>query len=167
METPFILLAPVGWFLLRRREGSHDDARVRPDGRLSSLFAVFAVVLYGCYAAYVPFDNWTFLRFLLPAIALLLLLCALAVSELGARLHSFPREVPARRVFRRVSGLAVGCHGFQAACAARSAIGCHWRVRAGSSAAKRNCVLDISLGEYPVLLWPADSPLGLAPCRLA
>jgi hypothetical protein len=90
METPFILLAPVGWFLLRRREGSHDDARVRPGGRLSSLFAVFAVVLYGCYAAYVPFDNWTFLRFLLPAIALLLLLCALTVSELGARLPSFP-----------------------------------------------------------------------------
>ena len=89
METAFILLAPVGWFLLRRREGSDDDAGVRTGGRLSNLFAVFAVVLYGCYATYLPFDNWTFLRFLLPAISLLLLLCALTVSELGERLHSF------------------------------------------------------------------------------
>ncbi len=89
METPFILLAPVGWFLLRRREDSHDDARFRPKGRLSSLFVAFAVTLYACYAVYVPFDNWTFLRFLLPAISLLLLLCALTVCDLGERLHSF------------------------------------------------------------------------------
>ncbi len=78
METPFILLAPVGWFLLRQRKSSQ-----------SGLFVVFAVALYACYAVYVPFDNWTFLRFLLPAIALLLLLCAVAVSDLSERLPSF------------------------------------------------------------------------------
>jgi len=89
METPFILLAPAGWFLLRRLEGSHDDPRFGASGRLSGLFVVFAGALYGCYAVYVPFDNWTFLRFLLPAISLLLLLCALTVSDLGERLHSF------------------------------------------------------------------------------
>ena len=89
METPFILLAPAGWFLLRRREGSHDDSRLCASGRLSGLFVVFAVVLYGCYAVYLPFDNWTFLRFLLPAVSLLLLLCAITVSDLGERLHSF------------------------------------------------------------------------------
>jgi hypothetical protein len=76
METPFILLAAVGWFLLGRRE------------RLSHLFIVFAAALYGCYAIYLPFDNWTFLRFLLPAIALLLLLCAAAASHFGQRLRS-------------------------------------------------------------------------------
>jgi len=90
METPFILLAPVGWFLLRRREGSQDDSRVRERGRLSGLFVVFAVALYACYATYLPFDNWTYLRFLLPAISLLLLLCALTVSDLGERLPSLP-----------------------------------------------------------------------------
>ncbi len=89
METPFILLAPAGWFLLKRREGSHDDARARERGRLSGLFVVFAVALYGCYATYLPFDNWTYLRFLLPAISLLLLYCALTVYDLGERLDSF------------------------------------------------------------------------------
>ena len=86
METPFVLLAPVGWFVLRRREASHDVSGVR---RLSNVLVVFGVALYACYAAYLPFDNWTFLRFLLPAISLLLLLCAVAVCEVGERLHSF------------------------------------------------------------------------------
>ena len=89
METPFILLAAAGWFLLRRRESSHADSRIAARGRLSNLFVVFVVALYGCYALYAPFDNWTFLRFLLPAISLLLLLCGLTVSDLGQRLNSF------------------------------------------------------------------------------
>ena len=90
-ETPFILLAPVGWFLLRGRAG----------GRLANLFVVFAVVLYGCYALYLPFDNWTFLRFLLPAISLLLLLSGLAVSDLSERV---PRLLPR---FLLVAGFVV------------------------------------------------------------
>ena len=89
IETPFVLLAPVGWYLLTRREGSQDDSHARARRRLSNLFVVFAVALYGCYAVYLPFDNWTFLRFLLPGISLLLLLCGLAVSSLGERLPSF------------------------------------------------------------------------------
>ena len=88
METPLILLAPAGWLALRRLEGSPDDARLRATGRLSGLFVAFAAALYACYAAYVPFDNWTFLRFLLPAISLLLLCCAAAVSDLGHRFRS-------------------------------------------------------------------------------
>jgi hypothetical protein len=47
------------------------------------------MVLYACYAVYVPFDDWTFLRFLLPAIALLLLLCSVVISEAGRRAPSF------------------------------------------------------------------------------
>jgi hypothetical protein len=89
METPFILLAPIGWFLLRRHENSHDDWRLGARGRFSNLVVAFAVAVYGCYAIYVPFDNWTFLRFLLPAIPLILLLCGLCVIELSERLHSF------------------------------------------------------------------------------
>jgi hypothetical protein len=89
METPFILLGVAGWFLLRRLEGSDDGSRFGTNGRFSALFVVFAMTLYGCYAVYVPFDNWTFLRFLLPAISLLLLLSAVAVSDLGQRLHPF------------------------------------------------------------------------------
>ena len=89
METPFILLAVFGWFLLRKRENSGDASRVPIRARSSHLFAAFTIVLYGCYAFYVPFDNWTFLRFLLPAISLLLILCGLAISHLGRQLNSF------------------------------------------------------------------------------
>jgi hypothetical protein len=88
METPVILLAPAGWFALRRLENSQDDSRVGAGGRLSGVLVVFVVVLYGCYAVYVPFDNWTFLRFLLPAISLLLLCCAVTVSDLAKRFSS-------------------------------------------------------------------------------
>lgn len=79
MESPLILLAPVAWVLLRRGNGR----------RFSNLFLAFVVVLYGCYALYFAFDNWTYLRFLLPAIAMLLVLCGLALSELIGRLGSF------------------------------------------------------------------------------
>ena len=90
METPFILLAVAGWFILRRGESSKGIRRFGAKGRFSNLVVAFVLVLYACYAIYLPFDNWTFLRFLLPAISLLLLLCGVAVSEFGVRLHSFP-----------------------------------------------------------------------------
>jgi hypothetical protein len=89
METPVILLAPVGWLLLRRREDGAASDRFGASGRWSSLILAFSVVLYGCYAFYTPFDNWTYLRFLLPAISLLWLLCAVALAHIGSRLHSF------------------------------------------------------------------------------
>jgi hypothetical protein len=74
-ESPFILLAGFGVILLHRAERQREDAThtTRPAG-LSLLFVAFAVTLYACYAFYLPFDNWTFLRFLLPGIALLLVL---------------------------------------------------------------------------------------------
>ena len=89
METPFILLAPVGWFLLRRREGSHDDARFRQGEGCQACSSRLRWLCTDVMPLYAPFDNWTFLRFLLPAISLLLLLCALTVCDLGERLHSF------------------------------------------------------------------------------
>ena len=73
-ETPFILLAVAGLVLIRGR------------ARLLVLFVAFAAALYAGYAFYTPFDNWTYLRFLLPAIPLLLLLCVVSVLYLSARL---------------------------------------------------------------------------------
>jgi hypothetical protein len=99
METPFILLGFAGWFLLRRREVSDGTGRVGVHGRFSNLILSFSLVLYACYAIYVPFDNWTFLRFLLPAIALLLTLCAVTLSAFGERLHSFHAKVLAVACF--------------------------------------------------------------------
>jgi hypothetical protein len=76
-ETLFIVLAVVGALVLAQRER-----------RLSWLIVAFVTTLYACYAFYLPFDDWLFLRFLLPGVALLLILCAAGVSHLSERLPS-------------------------------------------------------------------------------
>jgi hypothetical protein len=81
-ETLFILFAAVGAILLRRQERSRGG---KPN---SWLLVTFVVILYACYAFYLPFDNWLFLRFLLPAVTLLLILCSVSVSHLSAKLPS-------------------------------------------------------------------------------
>lgn len=60
LNSPFVLLALAAPLVARRR---HQTAML-----------VFFVVLLGCYVWYVPFAPWPFLRFLLPAIPLLLIL---------------------------------------------------------------------------------------------
>ena len=73
-ETPVIILALLApWF-------------VSPS--LSRLFLAISATLFASYAFYVPFDNWTYLRFLLPAIALLLILTSGVVLQLSLRLRS-------------------------------------------------------------------------------
>jgi hypothetical protein len=47
--------------------------------RFGSAIALFASALLLCYAFYVPFDNWPFLRFLLPGIPLLFIFFATIV----------------------------------------------------------------------------------------
>ncbi|HEX7140651.1 MAG TPA: hypothetical protein VF219_22555, partial [Vicinamibacterales bacterium] len=46
----------------------------------------FSLVLLGCYVFYLPFDNWTFLRFLMPALPLLFLFGASSCVALIERL---------------------------------------------------------------------------------
>jgi hypothetical protein len=76
-ETPLVLLAPVAVLFFHRSER-----------RLSWFFVAFSAALYACYAFYLPFDSWTYLRFLLPAIALILMLSAACMLELSASLSS-------------------------------------------------------------------------------
>lgn len=73
-ETPLILLAFVAPWLIR--------------SRLSWLWMAIVATVFVSYAFYVPFDNWTFLRFLLPAIALLLVLTSAVLRDLSERLPS-------------------------------------------------------------------------------
>jgi hypothetical protein len=63
-----------------------DDVGIR-DRRLVWLFLGFAAALALSYLFYIPFDDWTFLRFLLPAIPLLVVL---AVSVVFRVLASAP-----------------------------------------------------------------------------
>ncbi len=73
-ETPFILFALLTPWFIR--------------GPLSWLFVAITAILAASYALYLPFDNWTYLRFLLPAIPLLLILSG------GVVLHH-TRRLPA------------------------------------------------------------------------
>lgn len=73
-ETPLILLAFAAPLLIRTS--------------LSRLFIAVTATLFASYAFYVPFDNWTYLRFLLPAIALLLILTGAVIADVSQRLQS-------------------------------------------------------------------------------
>ncbi|HEY0285228.1 MAG TPA: STT3 domain-containing protein [Vicinamibacterales bacterium] len=73
-ETPLIVLALLAPWLIRTS--------------LSWLFVGMSATLFACYAFYRPFDNWTYLRFLLPAIPLLLILSGAAILHLSQRLSS-------------------------------------------------------------------------------
>jgi hypothetical protein len=73
-ETPLILLAFAAPFLISTS--------------LSWLFVAIIAALFASYAFYLPFDNWTYLRFLLPAIALMLILCGAVILRLSDRVQS-------------------------------------------------------------------------------
>jgi len=49
--------------------------------RFAWLALFFSVTLGACYLFYIPFEHWTYLRFLLPAIPLLLIASAIAVES--------------------------------------------------------------------------------------
>lgn len=71
-ETPIVLFAVVSPWLIR--------------APLRWLFAAVIVTTFACYAFYRPFDNWTYLRFLLPAIPLLLISSSAVMLQLARRL---------------------------------------------------------------------------------
>ncbi len=106
-QTPAWLLAALAPLLL--------------PGSLSALLAVLAGVTVALYLPYTVFDDWSFLRFLLPAIPLLLILmvasidaaCRRAVSRWTGRSAAGPALVRRCGVALAVlgTGLAVVCLG--------------------------------------------------------
>ena len=66
--APALLLAPFGFL------------RVRADRRSRAL-AVFAMVVIAAYLIYGVFDHWSYLRFLLPAMAVFAVFAAIALDE--------------------------------------------------------------------------------------
>jgi hypothetical protein len=61
-------------------------------GALSALYAAMFVVNLACYLPYVVFDDWAFVRFLLPTIPLVLILMAATIDAACRRLS--PRAAP-------------------------------------------------------------------------
>ena len=80
-HTPFPLLAFAAPFVL---------ARKRRDVLLALAMVVATCIVYFLYT---PFDEWTYIRFLLPAIALMLVLASAVGVELLTRV--FPRRLGA------------------------------------------------------------------------
>ncbi len=62
-----------------------------------ALFA-FAALVVGAYLVYAVFDDWSYLRFLLPAMAVLAVFTAV---ELSAWIGRWPIELSARRYCSR------------------------------------------------------------------
>ncbi|HEY2433646.1 MAG TPA: hypothetical protein VGI12_13305 [Vicinamibacterales bacterium] len=80
-HTPFLLLSVAGPFVLRR-----DSARAR----LAWISLAAAGLLVATYLAYTVFDDWWYIRFLLPALPMLL---ALSVATLRATARALPARV--------------------------------------------------------------------------
>jgi hypothetical protein len=86
-QGPFVflaLLAPLGW----RRGGPTESGRPRPP---LVAFIAFGGVLVAIYALYLTFDDWTYVRFLLPglpiALALAVTSARTSLRRLGAALR--------------------------------------------------------------------------------
>jgi hypothetical protein len=71
--SPLVLLAPLAWWAV-------------PASRRASVLAVMllAAALAVVYLAYRPFDEWWFLRFLVPSVALVAVLAACSLSAAAA-----------------------------------------------------------------------------------
>ena len=86
---------------------------VAPHGRRADMWLAIALSVVTCvlYSSYTPFDDWSYLRFLLPAIALMLVLASSVLVRAIERV--VPRHGPAR---------AGQCIQFGATCAVTAAI---------------------------------------------
>lgn len=73
-QTPFVLLALAAPFLLRGEPRARRAA-------IAGLACAATVVL--AYLFYTPFDHWTYLRFLLPALPILLALAAAGFARIA------------------------------------------------------------------------------------
>jgi hypothetical protein len=78
-QTPLVLVAATAPLLV--------------DCRRAAALLAFAVAVLACYAFYIPFDAWWYLRFLLPAYPALMVLTAAAVGALARRLPAPVRLV--------------------------------------------------------------------------
>jgi 4-amino-4-deoxy-L-arabinose transferase-like glycosyltransferase len=80
-QSPVVLLAIAAPLLWTSRRFTNGESRTRS---IVWMCAGFAVVVYLCYAFYLPFDAWWFLRFLLPAFPNVFVLMSAAILRIAA-----------------------------------------------------------------------------------
>jgi hypothetical protein len=71
-QGPLAFLFPAALWFRRRREGTRLELVI---------LAMFAATLWLLYLFYLPFDAWWYLRFLVPAVPIVLLVCADVVAR--------------------------------------------------------------------------------------
>ena len=98
-QTPVILVGLAAPFLLRR--AGHVAGRP-PRVALAWLMLVFAALVWACYLSYLVFDDWWYLRFLLPSYPMLVALASAALLIVTAA------NAGSSFVRRRATGTARG-----------------------------------------------------------
>ena len=140
-QTPFIALGLLAPWLVRRH-AAHDPPPLSRRG--TALLLAFAAVVCVSYVFYRPFgpDEWTYLRFLLPAYPALIVL-AVAVTIAAARGAAGPRT--------RADAFAVAVCALVAVWQAREAI------HRGAFAARAIERRYVDVGHYVETMLPADT----------
>jgi hypothetical protein len=89
-QTPAIIAAVAGpWLVWRYRSAAGATAVSQP---VLVAYALFVVVIYLCYAAYLPMEAWWGLRFFLPAFPVVMVFMSAALVR-GSALLPVPRVV--------------------------------------------------------------------------
>ena len=100
-QTPVILVGLAAPFLLRR---AGQVAGRPPRVALAWLMLAFAALVWACYLSYLVFDDWWYLRFLLPSYPMLIVLASAALLIVLQR-------TPAPRSFAAALLVLLAAHG--------------------------------------------------------
>jgi hypothetical protein len=103
-ETPVVILALAAPLVLRASRGFTPEARATACAWLGAIIIIFFL-----YLLYRPFDEWWYLRFILPVYPLLLALTGAVLVALATPLARVARPLPAVAVVAVVA--AVAWHG--------------------------------------------------------
>jgi hypothetical protein len=94
-QTPGVLLALAAPFVLSRRGQSRGGT---PQRTIAIMWLCFIAVVFLSYAFYIPFDEWWYLRFVLPAFPPLLVLTSIVIIAAITRLTRVGRDAVAAAI---------------------------------------------------------------------
>ncbi|PWT81643.1 MAG: hypothetical protein C5B57_10075 [Blastocatellia bacterium] len=84
-ETPTVLLALAAPLVVSQQEPVDTPSAIGSPRTIAIVALCFIAVVLGCYAFYIPFDAWWYLRFLLPAFPPLAVLTGVAIAGIVDR----------------------------------------------------------------------------------
>jgi hypothetical protein len=90
-QSPWVLLALVAPLVVRRQDEPADDQRGATPSMLAWACLASTAILGALYLPYVEFDDWSYLRFLLPAVLMLIVLSTAVTIRAIERLPGLVR----------------------------------------------------------------------------